>query len=398
MGKYSPFRAWGVFNHTVVRNFLKVTNTFHTPMTVEVDLGEVTHFHPSGMAPFLALIRHYHDKGYRFEVALPERGDIRRFFERAGGLAAIQGIDPSPVGLGAPLQPLTSYASYQQLNPLVNNTIEHLAMRTVYEAGVLDGIGWSLNEIADNVLNHAGGSAGWLQVNTHPRKGEVDIAVVDCGLGIPRTLKPTHPSLRDDREAVMHAVQKGITRDKAVGQGNGLAGTLAIVKALDGFLSIHSGECRLMLKDGHVSVEKEVSFPGTAIDLVIPTDKPIDVAEALWGFEPLHELEVKYVGTGTDGIRIKLVEESQGFGNRGSARPIRTKILNLLSQFPSDRLTIDFEGVTLMSASFADELIGRLAVQMGVASFFQRVHLVNTSDLIRRSLDAVIAQRISTGE
>jgi len=66
----------------------------------------------------------------------------------------------------------------------------------------------------------------------------------------------------------------------------------------------------------------------------------------------------------------------------------------LLAQFDTP-LTIDFDGATLISASFADELIARLVKEIGPTTFFGRVRLINLSELARRTIDAVIAQRLS---
>ena len=49
----------------------------------------------------------------------------------------------------------------------------------------------------------------------------------------------------------------------------------------------------------------------------------------------------------------------------------------------------------MISASFADELIARLVLEIGVTRFFSKVRLVNLSDLARRTVDAVIAQRLA---
>lgn len=107
----------------------------------------------------------------------------------------------------------------------------------------------------------------------------------------------------------------------------------------------------------------------------------------------MSELEMDYLVDGGSGVLVRLRDETSGFGNRASAKPVRMKLLNLMTQFPDDVLTLDFDGATLVSASFADDLIARLVKEVGPTTFFARVRLINLSDLARRTIDAVIAQR-----
>ena len=97
---------------------------------------------------------------------------------------------------------------------------------------------------------------------------------------------------------------------------------------------------------------------------------------------------------GGEYVIFNLADEASGFGNRASAKPLRQQVQNLMSQFADTRIIVNFSGVPLVSASFADEFIARLAKEVGVASFFQRVVLQGMSDLVRRTIDAVLEQRL----
>lgn len=63
-------------------------------------------------------------------------------------------------------------------------------------------------------------------------------------------------------------------------------------------------------------------------------------------------------------------------GTRARAQRLRRKIQNLLPEI-EDVLVLDFAGVESASSSFLDELLGRLAVAMGMAAFRQKIRLVN---------------------
>ncbi|MFG2368803.1 STAS-like domain-containing protein [Streptomyces mirabilis] len=63
-------------------------------------------------------------------------------------------------------------------------------------------------------------------------------------------------------------------------------------------------------------------------------------------------------------------------------------------------LILDFEGVPMVSSSFADETIGKLAERFGPVGFAQRFRLINMNPSVQMLLDRAIAsgsQLSSTG-
>jgi hypothetical protein len=143
-------------------------------------------------------------------------------------------------------------------------------------------------------------------------------------------------------------------------------------------------------------IEEAPQHQGTVVSLTIPTTRKLDVAGALWGRRPSSTFEMDYVADSGNEIVVTVVDEASGFGNRDSARPARQRLHNLLNLYPEMRVVVDFNAVNLLSASFADEFIARLAKEVGVASFFQRVVLSNMNDLVRRTMDAVLEQRMQS--
>jgi anti-sigma regulatory factor (Ser/Thr protein kinase) len=386
-----------IFSYREYLQFLRDIEEFDAPANIELDLRRISFAHATGLAPVVATIRHLTNLGWSFDVVLPQDDFIADYFTKAGWVAGITGAPPPRFGRGKSYLPLSTYRSHDELNPLVTEMIDHLASTTPFEAGVIDAIAWSLNEIADNVLLHAGpDTTGWVQMVDQPKKSLIELVIVDSGRGITSSLRQAFPDLEDDREALMKAVEKGVTRDPNVGQGNGLAGTVRIANAAGGWANLHSGRGQLRLMPDKTYCEMAPFHQGTLVEVTLPTDKPIDVAEALWGHQPMSEFEMRYLDEGGHGIHVLLTAEATGFGNRASAKPVRIKIRNLLTQYPTEILTIDFEGVTLISASFADELVARLVKEIGTTGFFARVRLTNLSELARRTIDAVIAQRLAS--
>jgi len=68
--------------------------------------------------------------------------------------------------------------------------------------------------------------------------------------------------------------------------------------------------------------------------------------------------------------------------------------VNYLSE-GAPSLLLDFDGVDMVSSSFADETIGKLAEKFGPVGFFQRFRLVNMSPTVQGLLDRAIGLRLS---
>ena len=60
-------------------------------------------------------------------------------------------------------------------------------------------------------------------------------------------------------------------------------------------------------------------------------------------------------------------------------------------------MTVDFEGVPLLSSSFADEAFGKLFLRIGPVKFMQRVRLINMTKTVEALINKAIAQRMKSG-
>jgi hypothetical protein len=92
-----------------------------------------------------------------------------------------------------------------------------------------------------------------------------------------------------------------------------------------------------------------------------------------------------------------MYEEASSFGSRLAGEPIRRKLVALSRMVTAKRVVIDFEGVPIVSSSFADEVFGKLFLEMGPIGFAQSFELIKVSDTVRSLIDKAIAQRMSTG-
>jgi hypothetical protein len=100
---------------------------------------------------------------------------------------------------------------------------------------------WAVYEVLDNVSIQASAALpGLVCAQFHPNRHRLEVAIVDSGRGIRASLAEGHP-VSDDADAIGKALQRGVTRDPEVGQGNGLAGTRQILEVNEGYCPMWSG-------------------------------------------------------------------------------------------------------------------------------------------------------------
>jgi hypothetical protein len=227
--------------------------------------------------------------------------------------------------------------------------------------------------------------------------------VVDAGIGIPRTLRQSHPQLTSDAEALGQAIKEGVTRDKTLGQGNGLYGSYRVCSKGEGIFHLQSARAKLVFTRGkglQVTTEK-VPFEGTLIDAQVNFSDPRLLSEALKFGGKVHVpaadyVEMRYENLDTEEVRFLILKEAPSFRSRLGGTPVRYRLQNLAGMYPGQKIIIDFADVPLISSSFADEVFGKLFLEMGPIAFLQRFEFVNFATIVRQLIDRAISQRLSS--
>lgn len=341
-----------------------------------------------------------------FDLLLPQDRDAARLFENTGWahLLAPQLNDPPQHQFDRHL-PAQRYKDAGELADLREEILD-FCMRFLGQLhpDLLRAIEWALDEITDNVLNHADASKGGIvQVDAPKQGGHLQVTVGDGGRGVPASMREGHPGLQLDKNAVGEAIKLGVTRSPEVGQGNGLAGALRVATSSGGVFRINSYRGFVAAKsspngDNEQTIKglpRKESLYGTVVDFQIRTDTTFDVAEALsvvnwvddWGY-----LEARYGG---DELTVRLSDETRGLGSRDSGLGIRNKVRTLLQAEPGRTIALDWSGVPTISSSFADELVGRLLVELGPVVFNSRIRLVGMEPFVAALIDKAMRQRAS---
>lgn len=275
------------------------------------------------------------------------------------------------------------------------NAVLDLVVREVDGArAFVPALEWAVNETIDNIELHAEAPVpGAVCARLDPRTRVLDVGIVDVGRGLQASLSPVlEPWEQTAGEALRKAVQRGVTRDRAVGQGNGLAGARQITQQNRGGFDLWTGDAVLRMENG-----KDLGFatfpspvPGTGASFRLDLKRPVDLADTFMGEAGWSYLEMA-AEQAEDGIVVG--REVSNTGTRAPARRLRTKVLNLLPDVEGP-LALDFVGIERASSSFLDELIGRLAAELGDAAFRERIRLVNLSPRLLDMANVVTTQRL----
>lgn len=280
--------------------------------------------------------------------------------------------------------------------------VNELRRTDVFATGVLEGIEWSINEIMDNVLNHSQSPCGFIMGQLHKSSKHVVFTIYDAGIGIYNSLKGSIHAPRNNADALTMCIKAGITRDKKVGQGNGMNGLFSLVQEGSGRLVITSERDSYVYVNGNATIKtKQHFYPSnqhfsTTVDFQLDYSQDISIDKVLTFQGKTFEFTNLY----SDNLEnehgelvFKIVDLAEGTGTRDSALRLKNEIINLISA-KSQVAILDFEGVGVATSSFVDELVAKLLVELGLFQFNQRIKLTNMSKLLQQTLQKAVIQRI----
>jgi hypothetical protein len=191
---------------------------------------------------------HYQEGKVDFELTLPENEGLQRLFKNSNWAHIIQPKKFAPSEFSSPIHlPATRYRTAEEQHRLVDDILNKmLSSITDFDRSHFKAIEWSINEITDNVLVHSESTRGGLiQLTAMKNTKKIEFVVSDSGIGIPKSLKSSGLKIGSDVDALAKAIEQGVTRDKSVGQGNGLYGSYQISIKSGANFSLHSGNATL---------------------------------------------------------------------------------------------------------------------------------------------------------
>ncbi len=358
-----------------------------------LDVSNVKGSFPNACAPIAGILDYYRQDGIDFDIRGASDYLTRTKMFTPGVISV------SPNFKLYPLDTVWSFSSPEEVNALVSAYIDKIFSVAECDQGVLPGLEWCLNETMDNVLQHAEINHGYVMAQIHSDVKHIAICIYDFGRGIFNSLKDSIYRPKSSIEAIQLALMQGVTRDKMIGQGNGMWGLHNIIKANSGFLNVSSGSGFYGLSQSEESRQLNEQMPflsrdsnATTIDFQIAFDKGISIPKALGEYEPVN-LRVEGFEDENSVLTYRLKDRSTGTGTRRAGQHSRNEIVNLLHE-STGNIKIDFSGISVVSCSFADELLGKLIAKMGLTTFNVRCQLVGMNPTVRAIVDLSIQQRM----
>lgn len=346
---------------------------------------------PNVCVPLAGIIQYYSDQGVDIYS-----NNIPDFIEATCLLSPLQVSGNEAILNQAPLNRIWKFENSGDINSLVISFVEEISKQAVCQEGVIEGLEWCLNEVMDNVLQHSSTSHGYVMGQIHRSTQHIAFCIFDTGQGIFNSLRKSKHVPRNPIDAITLAVKEGVTRDSAIGQGNGMWGLHNVVKENSGVLVITSNSASYMLRKDEIKTFRNLpvisrSLGSTTIDFQVDFDKGISLPKAL-GSRPIN-LRLEALEDDKGNISYRVSERSSGTGTRQSGERMRNEIINIYRE--TERvIEIDFQGVSVISSSFADELIGKLVAEYGLFGFMQIFKLKNMNEIIQSIVNRSVSQRM----
>ncbi|NNM72897.1 STAS-like domain-containing protein [Enterovirga aerilata] len=368
---------------------------------ITLDFTSATSFDAAFMVALSTIARSYRGDMVHFDIILPRNTTQARLLRNANWLHLI-----SPEKFEDRTTANKNHFSafqfldVQQQDLAVVRCIDVLMQRVEgLHRNKLKALEWSLTEVTDNVLNHAASPVGGVvQAISRPTKHRVDFFVCDAGIGIPRSLRQGRPDIQDDTLAVKAAIEEGVTKNKTTNQGNGLFGTFKCCEVSGGEFEILTGNIRLTHSKTGLHVRRTtIPFHGTFIKASIDYsfDKLLEKALVFRGrpHDPAFDHVERFYQPHGEQIEVLVQTEFNSFGSREAGKLARTKIENLMDSGHTP-IMFDFNGIHLISSSFADEVFGKLFAHLGPLRFGQLCQFRNVDSTVQTLIDRAISQRM----
>ncbi len=299
------------------------------------------------------------------------------------------------------LNKVWKFSTSDDVAKLVDTYINELQKCDRFHKGMLDSVEWALNEVMDNVIQHSDSNHGYVMGQLHTNRKYIAFTIFDTGQGIYNSLRQSVHAPRNTIDAITLAIKEEVTRDKKIGQGNGLYGLHSIIKQGKGRLVITSGTGSYMYNNGDVKTFDRIPqlskiSPCTIVDFQLDysVDLSLDKALVFRGKQyNIINLRIESLEDEQGYVVYKIKEHAEGTGTREAAIRVKNEIFNILQTKPKI-IILDFEGVAVVSSSFADELIAKLLLELGLFQFNNIIKLKGLDNSQQNILQRSVIQRL----
>lgn len=198
---------------------------------VVVDFSKLSRVEPLGMLMFGSFLKRWrqHVREARPDIKFQASGFETQSYPAHMGFFRMFGLDfgnsPDEASGGANYQPISNISfelleraaaeQYKDVHEIIDEKSNILASVLVRQSSgdVVETLNYCIREIIRNSLEHAGGVSGvWHCAQYWPTRDEVEVAVLDEGIGIRASLRRNpRLSLTSDEEAINEALRPGVS-------------------------------------------------------------------------------------------------------------------------------------------------------------------------------------------
>lgn len=352
------------------------------------------------MLPIMPLVANYRRNKVDFDCILPQDEDLKRLFLNANWAHHISPGNHRPSSHIGGHVPALQFGdgNIEKSTEILDRIMDMMLGQLEVGRPVLKAVEWSLWEIMDNVPNHAESPVGgFVQATAYKTSNRVEFVVADNGVGIPDSM-----GMVNHADALRKAIDEGVTRDPAKNAGNGLYGSYRVASLSGGIFEIHSlNGFFLCNREGKIVNKREtVPYIGTSVrcGIGLGESKLLEKALQFKGepYDPTYDHIERRFEDDAGHLVFNIKQEAhRDLGSRQGGRRIRVMIENLLREHR--QVILDFDDVIVISSSFADEVFGRLFVEMGPRAFMKQITMRNVDLTVSGLIDRAIVQRTKLG-
>ena len=173
----NTIRFGNMTNQRIVPEFINSINRLVYKFghrNIILNLSEITTVFPFPVVPISAYIQYFKEKeGIEFQFK-----DLPPYLKNINFNNPKTPSKSSTNRYSRILDKIWTFNNGDEVNLLVNGIKSSIRKSIVCEAGILDAIDWSLNEVMDNVIIHSGINKGFVMAQVHNKSLNV------CILGI----------------------------------------------------------------------------------------------------------------------------------------------------------------------------------------------------------------------
>jgi len=362
---------------------------------IVIDLNEVKQDFTYPTLPISGIIQYFKNN---FNITFKIINDINKI-ENKGFLAPYRVNSTTERKVKEYIYKIWEFTSNEDIATIHKGIMDNLRTQTKLETGVMHACEWSIYEIMDNVLIHSKEQKGYIYTQLIKDTNELQVCIYDYGIGIYSSMVRGDNRPRSHADAISLALQKGKKGSESEGQGNGMWGLSKIIIDNKGNLFVESG--RGSIKIDNTSKEKVINITdliilskinqSTTVYFNINLNNQLDITKTL-ETKDFIDLYSESFEDDKDNIVFRIADKKAGFGTRPAGKELRFEVINLIN-VNKKPVTIDFEGVNLMTSSFADEFIAKLLEDAGLYQFQKSIKMINLNDENQRILNKAIQER-----